>query len=88
MVIDKADHPDVPRLLAIRHAAFTAQAPAAYSPREVATLLADVDPDELPTMIDAGRLSVARSGDEIVGLAGWRDHRLRHGYVDPAATWR
>ncbi|GAA2498706.1 GNAT family N-acetyltransferase [Winogradskya humida] len=38
-------HPtDVPRLLQIRHAAFSAQAPTAYSPGEVATLLADVDP--------------------------------------------
>lgn len=74
---------DVPRMLRIRHAAFTAQAPAAYDATEVATLLADVDADELAAMASAGTLVVARRGEAILGLAGWAGPRLRHVYVDP-----
>jgi hypothetical protein len=40
------------RLLEIRRATFSAQAPAAYSAREVETLLNDVDPGELCAMAD------------------------------------
>jgi RimJ/RimL family protein N-acetyltransferase len=82
--IEPAAPDDVPRLLEIRHAAFAAHAPAAYSAAEVATLLADVDPAELRRMASAGRLFVARRpGRRIVGLAGWQEDRLRHVYVDP-----
>ena len=77
----------MPRLLEIRRAAFAAQAPAAYSPQEVQTLLADVDPDELRAMAADGRLFTAVDPDgTIVGLAGWQGDRLRHVYVDPACT--
>jgi len=81
--IEPAAPDDVPRLLEIRHAAFAAHAPAAYSAEEVATLLADIDPDELRRMAQAGTLFVARHPGRIVGLAGWREDRLRHVYVDP-----
>ncbi len=86
--IGPADAADVPRLLAIRRAAFAAQAPAAYSAREVATLLADVDPAELTALAAAGQLFAARAGDAVVGVAGWQGDRLRHVYVDPAWTRR
>lgn len=79
---------DLPRLLEIRHAAFAAHAPAAYSPQEVATLLTDVDPAELRRMIDAGRLFTARVGDDTVGLAGRAGTVLRHVYVDPGQARR
>ena len=84
-----ATEADVPRLLEIRYAAFAAQAPAAYSPREVETLLADVDPDELRAMATDGRLFTALTGEGvIVGVAGWQGDWLRHVYVDPAYTRR
>jgi len=88
MRIEVAGLADVPRFLEIRHAAFADQAPAAYSPREVETLLGDVDEGELREMIAAGRLYVARLDHRVVGLAGWQDGRLRHVYVDPAYTRR
>jgi hypothetical protein len=47
MRIEPAEPDDVPRLLEIRHAASAAHATDAYSAEEVATLPADVDPDEL-----------------------------------------
>ena len=74
----------VGRLLEIRRAAFSAQAPAAYSAREVETLLNDVDPGELCAMADDRRLFVARAGAGVAGCAGWQGERLRHVYVDPA----
>jgi nucleoside-diphosphate-sugar epimerase/GNAT superfamily N-acetyltransferase len=88
MRIEHATPADLSRLLAIRYAAFAAHAPAAYSAREVETLLADVDEGELRTMIDAGQLLVARMDHLVAGLAGWKDGRLRHVYVDPAYTRR
>jgi [ribosomal protein S5]-alanine N-acetyltransferase len=83
--VEPAGEIDVPRLLEIRRDAFAAQAPAAYSPAEVATLLDDVDPDELRGMAADRRLFAARPfGGRIAGLAGWAGDRLRHVYVDPA----
>jgi ribosomal-protein-alanine N-acetyltransferase len=81
--IEPAAPDNVPRLLEIRHAAFAAHAPAAYSAEEVATLLTDVDPDELRRMAEAGTLWVARRAGRIVGLAGRQEDRLRHVYIDP-----
>jgi GNAT superfamily N-acetyltransferase len=87
--VEDAQPEDVPRLLEIRHAAFARHAPAAYSPEEVATLLADVSEEELPAMVASRQLFVARAAARlIVGLAGWKDTRLRHVYVDPAYTRR
>ncbi len=77
---------DVPHVLRIRHAAFAAHAPAAYSAREVATLLDDVDPAELHALATAGQLFVARRGAAVVGVAGWQGDRIRHVYVDPACA--
>jgi GNAT superfamily N-acetyltransferase len=86
--IGPATGSDVPCLLRIRHDAFAAQAPAAYSAREVATLLGDVDPAELRALAAAGQLFVARRGDAVVGVAGWQGDRVRHVYVDPSHTRR
>jgi ribosomal protein S18 acetylase RimI-like enzyme len=94
VTVEDARPDDVPRLLEIRHAAFARHAPAAYSPEEVATLLADVSQDELQEMIAARQLFVARTAARvtaarvIVGLAGWNGTQLRHVYVDPAYTRR
>jgi len=88
MTIRAAVAGDLPRILAVRHAAFAAQAPAAYSPTQVATLLADVDEDEVRTMIDDGRMLVAVVDGEPAGCAGWQHDRLRHVYVSPAYTRR
>jgi ribosomal protein S18 acetylase RimI-like enzyme len=89
ITVEDARPDDVPRLLEIRHAAFARQAPAAYSPAEVATLLADVSQDELQEMIASRQLFVARTAARvIVGLAGWQEGKLRHVYVDPAYTRR
>jgi hypothetical protein len=60
-----AEPDDLPRLLQIRHAAFTRHAPTVYSPEEVRTLLADVDEAELREMITERRLFVARYTEEI-----------------------
>ncbi|HEX9998949.1 MAG TPA: GNAT family N-acetyltransferase, partial [Actinoplanes sp.] len=86
--IELATPADVPRLLQIRHAAFAGQAPSAYSPEQVATLLADVDETELRSMIEEDQLFVARLDQQVAGLAGWRDDRLRHVYVWPAYARR
>ena len=89
VTVDAARPDDVPRLLEIRHAAFARHAPAAYSPAEVATLLADVSADELHDMIAHRQLFTARTaGGTVIGLAGWRGGNLRHVYVDPAHTRR
>jgi ribosomal protein S18 acetylase RimI-like enzyme len=89
VIVEDAQPDDVPRLLEIRHAAFARHAPAAYSPAEVATLLADVSQDELQEMIASRQLFVARTATRvIVGLAGWKGTQLRHVYVDPAYTRR
>jgi ribosomal protein S18 acetylase RimI-like enzyme len=89
VAVEEAQPDDVPRLLEIRHAAFARHAPAAYSPAEVATLLADVSQNELQEMIDSRQLFVARTAARvIVGLAGWKGTQLRHVYVDPAYTRR
>jgi ribosomal protein S18 acetylase RimI-like enzyme len=89
ITVEDARPDDVPRLLEIRRAAFARHAPAAYSPAEVATLLADVSEDELQAMIASRQLFVARTAARvIVGLAGWKGTQLRHVYVDPAYTRR
>jgi ribosomal protein S18 acetylase RimI-like enzyme len=88
VILDHAEHADLPRLLEIRHAAFSAHAPLAYSKQEVETLLSDVDVAELRGMISNRQLFVARRAGTIVGLAGWKGANLRHVYVDPAYTRR
>jgi GNAT superfamily N-acetyltransferase len=84
VVVEIAGRDQVGRLLEIRRAAFSAAAPAAYSPREVETLLGDVDPGEMRRMADDRRLFVGLAGGVVAGCAGWQEERLRHVYVDPA----
>jgi ribosomal protein S18 acetylase RimI-like enzyme len=84
--IRPARHQDIPRLLEIRHAAFSEHAPKAYSETEVETLLNDVDESELAQMINDGQLFIARKDAQVVGLAGWKGIHLRHVYVDPTQT--
>jgi GNAT superfamily N-acetyltransferase len=84
--IDHAVQADLPRMLEIRYAAFSKHAPSAYSPEQVETLLGDVDESELREMIRNSQLFVARKGNNIIGLAGWKGAYLRHVYVDPGQT--
>ncbi len=84
--IEVATLEEIPRLLEIRQAAFSAQAPTFYNEEEVRNLLEDVDPSELAEMIKAKQLFVARRGEEMVGLAGWKDDRVRHVYVEPSSV--
>jgi GNAT superfamily N-acetyltransferase len=84
MRIEPATPADLDRILEVRWAAFAAQAPAAYSPTEVRTLLDDVDPAEVALMITEQRLFAARREDgTVVGSAGWQQFQLRHVYVEP-----
>jgi len=84
--VHHASGDDIPRLLEIRHAAFSRHAPLAYSAQEVETLLGDVDVDELRRMIEDRQVFCARTADQVVGLAGWLGGNLRHVYVDPGQT--
>ena len=86
--IRTASADDIPRLIEIRHAAFSKHAPSAYSEQEVENLLGDIDENELADMIENRQLFVAREEGTIVGLAGWKDANLRHVYVDPTRTRR
>jgi ribosomal protein S18 acetylase RimI-like enzyme len=86
VTITKATSADITRILAIRYAAFSNHAPAAYSPKEVETLLDDADEAGLVEMAADSTLFVAWKSDEIVGVAGWKGPHLRHVYVDPAHT--
>lgn len=77
---------DIPRILEVRLAAFSRQTPPAYSADEARTLLADVDEAELQDMTAGQQLFVARAARQVMGVAGWRQVRLRHVYIDPAHT--
>jgi hypothetical protein len=69
--IDQATPADVRRLLDIRHAAFSSQAPSAYSPAQVETLLGEPAENQLREMISNRQLFVVRADGTVVGLAGW-----------------
>jgi GNAT superfamily N-acetyltransferase len=79
---------DIPAILAVRHQAFASQAPQSYTAEEVATLLADVDEQELVVMVERRQLFVADDDGEVTGCAGWLDRNLRHVYVAPPAMGR
>lgn len=81
--ISLAANTDIPRVLELRRAAFSAHAPSAYSAQEVENLLDDIDETELSEMVEEKQLFVAREGGELIGVAGWKDGRIRHVYVAP-----
>ena len=83
MLIRVAEAGDIEAVEALRHAALSASAPSAYSPREVVELLDNLDVDELPAMVKGKKLFVAETDGRIVGCAGWRGEYLRHVYVAP-----
>jgi ribosomal protein S18 acetylase RimI-like enzyme len=74
---------DVERVKEIRHAAFSAHAPAAYSPEEVEHILDELDEPELVDMVERGLLFVAVIDGKVCGTAGWLDGIVRHVYVAP-----
>jgi GNAT superfamily N-acetyltransferase len=77
---------DIPRILEIREKTFKHFAPASYSPKEVETLLADINEVELIKMIDHKSLFVAEKEHQVVGCGGWFDDSVRHMYVSPEIT--
>jgi GNAT superfamily N-acetyltransferase len=74
---------DVERVKEIRHRAYSAHAPAAYSAQEVENLLGDLDEEELVAMIADRQLFVAVVDGEVQGVAGWMLTNVRHVYVAP-----
>jgi ribosomal protein S18 acetylase RimI-like enzyme len=78
-----ATNADVERVKEIRHRAYSAHAPVAYSAREVENLLGDLDEDELVAMIAERQLFVAVVDGEVQGVAGWMLTYVRHVYVAP-----
>lgn len=81
MAIRVAEPVESEVVVALRHAALSAEAPSTYSAREVGELLDDFDIDELRAMIEDRQLFVAEIDGLIVGCAGWRGTSLRHVYV-------
>jgi GNAT superfamily N-acetyltransferase len=86
--IEPAGSDDLARVLQLRHDGFSVHAPRSYTAAEVQTLLEDVDPAELATMIEDRQLFVAKQDGRVVGCAGWKGANLRHVYVDPDETRR
>jgi len=76
MAIRVAEPGESEVVVALRHAALSAEAPSTYSAREVGELLDDFDIDELRAMIEDRQLFVAEIDGLIVGCAGWRGTRF------------
>jgi predicted N-acetyltransferase YhbS len=77
---------DISHILEIRKRAFSHFAPSAYSPKEVQTLLDDVNVSELEEMIENKSLFVAKENHTVVGCGGWFGESVRHMYVSPEET--
>lgn|GEM_PF-2057707 len=77
---------DIPRILEVREKTFQYFAPASYSPKEVETLLDDINELELIEMIEHKSLFVAEKEKQIVGCGGWLADSVRHMYVSPETT--
>jgi ribosomal protein S18 acetylase RimI-like enzyme len=77
---------DIPQIVEIRKRTFLHFAPSAYSPKEVQTLLEDINIADLEEMIGNKSLFVAEEDHKIVGCGGWLGESVRHMYVSPAET--
>ena len=77
---------DISQILKIRKITFSHFAPASYSPKEVRTLLSDIDESELRDMINNKSLFIAEINHQIVGCGGWLGDSVRHMYVSPKIT--
>jgi ribosomal protein S18 acetylase RimI-like enzyme len=77
---------DIPQILEIRKRTFSHFAPSAYSPKEVQTLLEDINVPELEEMIENKSLFVAEENHKIAGCGGWFGESVRHMYVSPEET--
>jgi GNAT superfamily N-acetyltransferase len=77
---------DIPRILEMRKRTFLHFAPSVYSPKEVKTLLEDINISELEEMIGNKSLFVAEENHTIVGCGGWFGESVRHMYVSPEET--
>jgi GNAT superfamily N-acetyltransferase len=74
---------DLDEVASIRQSAIACHAPAAYSEREVAELLGQVEEAAFEDMTADGWLFVAESHGALVGTAGWAGGYLRHVHVRP-----
>jgi GNAT superfamily N-acetyltransferase len=77
---------DIPRILEIREMTFKHFAPAAYSRKEVETLLADIKESDLLELINHESLFAAEINGQVVGCGGWFGDSVRHMYVSPEIT--
>jgi len=77
---------DISRILEIREQTFKHFAPASYSPKEVETLLGDIQESALIEMIEHQSLFVAEQARQVVGCGGWFGDSVRHMYVSPKMT--
>ena len=77
---------DIAEVLEIRRTTFSFFAPETYSPKEVETLLLDVDELELYRIVENKSLFVAERGDRVVACGGWMESSVRHMYVLPEKT--
>jgi predicted N-acetyltransferase YhbS len=86
LIIRPCQLDDIPQILEIRKRTFLHFAPSAYSPKEVKTLLEDINISELEEMIENKSLFVAEENHKIVGCGGWLGESVRHMYVSPEET--
>ena len=83
MMIRPAGGSDLDEVASIRQSAIACHAPAAYSEREVAELLGQVEEAAFEAMTADGWLFVAESDGALVGTAGWEGGYLRHVHLRP-----
>jgi predicted N-acetyltransferase YhbS len=74
---------DISKILEIRKKAFSYFAPAVYSPKEVETLLSDINESELQEIVSNQSLFVAEVDGQVIGCGGWLGDSVRHLYVLP-----
>jgi predicted N-acetyltransferase YhbS len=77
---------DIPQILEIRKRTFLHFTPSAYSPKEVKTLVEDINIAELEEMIANKSVFVAEENHEILGCGGWFGEDIRYRYVSPEET--
>ena len=81
-----AQKSDISKILEIREKTFLHFAPSAYSPKEVETLIKDIEPSELEEMIINKSLFVAVEENQVAGCGGWFGDLVKHMYVAPEMT--
>lgn len=86
LIIRPCQLDDIPHILEMRKRTFLHFAPSVYSPKEVKSLLEDINISELEEMVENINLFVAEENHKIVGCGGWFGKFVRHMYVSPEET--